>query len=86
MSSYKFSTNIEVRFRDADPLGHVNNAVYFTYFEISRFHYWKKLFGEGAFAKFSFLVVRAECNFRSPTHLGETLTVRAQAIELRFQL
>ena len=46
MAPYKFSTTIEVRFKDVDSLGHVNNAVYLTYFEIARFHYWKTLFGE----------------------------------------
>jgi acyl-CoA thioester hydrolase len=39
MPSFKFSTHIEVRFRDLDALGHVNNAVYLTYFEIARLHY-----------------------------------------------
>ena len=31
-----FSTNIDVRFSDLDALGHVNNAVFFTYFEEGR--------------------------------------------------
>ena len=35
MAPYKFSTTIEVRFKDVDSLGHVNNAVYLTYFEIA---------------------------------------------------
>jgi acyl-CoA thioester hydrolase len=83
MSGYSFSTNIEVRFRDLDALGHVNNAVYLTYFEITRLHYWKTLFGDQAFERFSFVVVRAECNFRSPVHLGETLKAAARVSELR---
>ena len=32
-----------IRFRDLDPLAHVNNTVYFTYFEEARFHYFDKL-------------------------------------------
>ena len=31
-----FSHRIEVRFRDCDTMGHVNNAVFFTYFEQAR--------------------------------------------------
>ena len=34
---------IEVRFRDLDGMGHVNNAVYLTYFEVARAHYWRAL-------------------------------------------
>ena len=60
MPAFKFSTQIEVRFRDLDALGHVNNAVYLTYFEIARLHYCKHLFGSEAFSRHSFVVVRAE--------------------------
>ena len=70
MPPFKFSTHIEVRFRDLDALGHVNNAVYLTYFEIARLHYWKKLFGSEAFSRHGFVVVRAECNYRSSGACG----------------
>jgi acyl-CoA thioester hydrolase len=83
MSAFKFSTQIEVRFRDLDALGHVNNAVYLTYFEIARFHYWRKLFGSEAFHRHSFVVVRAECNYRSPAQSGEMLHVFARVSELK---
>lgn len=32
-SCKKFSVNISIRFRDIDSMGHVNNAVFFTFFE-----------------------------------------------------
>ena len=83
MPPFKFSTHIEVRFRDLDALGHVNNAVYLTYFEIARLHYWKKLFGSEAFNRYGFVVVRAECNYRSPAHAGEVLQVFAKVSELK---
>jgi acyl-CoA thioester hydrolase len=35
-----FTHQLEVRFRDCDPMGHVNNAVYLTYLEQARFHHW----------------------------------------------
>jgi len=83
MPSFRFSTDIEVRFRDLDALGHVNNAVYLTYFEIARLHYWKKLFGSEAFSRYSFVVVRAECNYRAPAHAGDVLRVFAKVSELK---
>ena len=39
--SFKYKTCIEMRFADLDMMGHVNNAVYFTYMEIGRTKYWK---------------------------------------------
>ncbi len=41
---FHYLTPFDVRFRDLDSLGHVNNAVYLTYFEIARIGYWRKLF------------------------------------------
>lgn len=41
VDTFKYKTNIEMRFADLDMMGHVNNAVYFTYMEIGRTKYWK---------------------------------------------
>jgi acyl-CoA thioester hydrolase len=41
LTDYKFRTPIPIRFSDLDFYGHVNNAIYLTYFEIARSHYWK---------------------------------------------
>jgi acyl-CoA thioester hydrolase len=34
---------LQIRFRDLDPLAHVNNTVYYTYFEEARSYYMGKL-------------------------------------------
>ncbi len=34
---------IHIRFRDLDPLAHVNNTVYFTYYEEARSYYFDRL-------------------------------------------
>src|SRR5438094_48480 len=47
-SAFAFSHRIEVRFRDCDPMGHVNHAVYLTYLEQCRFAYWRHLTGAQA--------------------------------------
>jgi acyl-CoA thioester hydrolase len=41
IDSFKYKTAIEMRFVDIDMMGHVNNAVYFTYMEIGRTKYWE---------------------------------------------
>ena len=43
-----FSHRLEVRFRDCDPMGHVNNAVYLTYLEQARLAQWRELWGFGS--------------------------------------
>lgn len=73
---WRFEHEIEVRFRDCDPMGHVNNAVYFTYLEAARFAWWRTLFGANALSDHGFIVARAACDYRKPALPGERLLVR----------
>ena len=53
-----------VEFRDLDAFGHVNNAVYFSYFEWARALLWFELTGTGAARDIGFIVAHASCDFR----------------------
>jgi acyl-CoA thioester hydrolase len=76
--SHIFSHRIEVRFRDCDPLGHANNAVYLTYLEQARLVFWQGLWGFGATGSAApgVIMARAEIDYRRPAHYGQTLDVR----------
>ena len=75
-----FRHSIEVRFRDCDPMGHVNNAVYLTYLEQARFAHWRAVWG------FNFeglpddapgvILARAEIDYRRPARYGDLLDVQ----------
>ena len=43
LSDYKYKTSIAIRFSDIDNVGHVNNAIYLTYFEVARINYWREI-------------------------------------------
>jgi len=66
-----FSTNIEVRFRDLDALGHVNNSVYFTYFEEGRKHFSKRVFGVSDISDFKFIMAHIQCDFIKPIQFND---------------
>jgi len=72
----------QVIFRDLDAFGHVNNAVYFTYFEWARTRMWLELTGGSSATDVSFIVVRAECDFRHQIAL-EPIEVRVRIGEMR---
>jgi acyl-CoA thioester hydrolase len=42
LTDYKYRTPIAIRFSDIDAVGHVNNAIYLTYFEVARYSYWRE--------------------------------------------
>lgn len=68
-----FKTPIDVRFRDLDAMGHVNNAVYFTYFEEGR----KKFFVSSSKVEnpldFSFILAHIDCDYIRPVTLNTRL-------------
>ena len=75
IEGYPVSARIEVRWRDLDALGHVNNAVYFTYLEIARGRYWEDVFGVRTLSDIHFIVASIQCDFLSQVPHGETLEV-----------
>ncbi|HXE80303.1 MAG TPA: thioesterase family protein [Vicinamibacterales bacterium] len=75
MERFDYEHEIEVRFRDCDLLGHVNNAVYLSYLEQARVGYWQRLSGSSGVPR-SFILARAECDYRAPATLGDRLVVR----------
>ncbi|HSP32792.1 MAG TPA: acyl-CoA thioesterase [Thermoanaerobaculia bacterium] len=54
----------QVLFRDLDSFGHVNNAVFFTYFEFGRTQLWFEITGAQDAGDIAFIVARAECDFK----------------------
>jgi acyl-CoA thioester hydrolase len=71
---------IEVRFKDVDMMGHVNNAVYLTYFENARAGYWKALGTRVGRPESTYVLARAECDYRSPATLDDRLGCHIRAI------
>lgn len=69
-------------FRDVDAFGHVNNAVYLTYFEWARTQLWFDLTGGSAPTDIGFIVARAECDFLAQIAL-EAIDIRVRVGEMR---
>ncbi len=74
---------VQVRFRDLDALGHVNNAVYLSYLELARVVYFRERLGITGPQDLGFILARAEIDYRSPVHLHEALYVGIGVAEIR---
>lgn len=86
MKDFRFSCPIDVRFRDLDPLGHVNNTVVFSYFEIARVNYVIEvgLVSPGADVRdISFILAHTACDFRQPIFYGQHVEVGARVTEIK---
>lgn len=65
MTDDRYTAEIEVRFRDLDPMKHVNNAVYATYLEQARGMFFADVIGE-ALENVPTVLVRLEIEYERP--------------------
>ena len=88
-----FSTDIVLRFSDVDAMGHVNNAVYFTYFEYGRLQFFYSEAGKKKFPGFAFILAHVSCDFIRPVTLEDRVALQMwvtdigrKSFTIRYQL
>jgi acyl-CoA thioester hydrolase len=75
MADFEYETELQVRFRDLDAMGHVNNAVYATYLEQARVDYYDEILGVGL-DDIDTVLVNLEIDYRHEVKLDdETVTI-----------
>jgi acyl-CoA thioester hydrolase len=75
MTDFEYETELQVRFRDLDAMGHVNNAVYATYLEQARVDYYDDVLGVGL-DDIDTVLVNLEIDYRHEVTLDDgTVTV-----------
>ena len=84
LEDYPLVVEIPVAWGEMDSLGHVNNAMYFRYFETARMAYFRELefatlmqtTGVGP------ILASVECRFKRPLKYPDTIQVGVRADEL----
>jgi acyl-CoA thioester hydrolase len=81
VKGYDFVVPIQVRWRDLDALGHVNNAAIVTYVETARTELWRQRFGGGA--AIPFVVFQLTVDYRRQITLDEEVVTGLRVVDLR---
>ena len=77
-----YTVDIDVRFRDIDALGHVNNAVYATYIEQARTRYFRDVL-DVDISQSSNVLALLSIDFRRPIELtDDDVTVTVELADL----
>lgn len=77
--AFRHRTPLQVRFRDTDAFGHVNNAVFATYVELARVRYLTEVLQpRQRFERLPLILARLEIDFRSPIELGDEVAVETR--------
>ena len=74
--AFRHRTTLQVRFRDIDAFGHVNNAVFHSYAELARIRYLLDVLQPAEpFDRLPLILARAEIDFRSPILMDQEVAV-----------
>lgn len=81
MTEYTYEVDVDVRLRDVDFMGHVNNAVYATYLEQARAGFFEDVVGESLVSADTVLA-SLEIDYASPIAADQSVTVALGVPEL----
>lgn len=69
-------TPMQLRFNDVDVLGHVNNTVYFSFYDTGKAHYFSEVLGRRVDWKHvDTVIANVDCAYLAPIFFGEKIEV-----------
>jgi acyl-CoA thioester hydrolase len=76
MTHFKHKTPIQVRFKDIDALGHVNNANHLSYLELARVNYFNAAVGQNInWSEQGIILAKAVIDYKMPIMLNDKVSV-----------
>ncbi len=76
MEGFKHKTAIQIRFKDLDLMGHVNNANHFSYFEVARAKYFDDVVGEDVdWSSEGIILAKSTCDYKMPVLFKDNVSV-----------
>lgn len=83
LSKFKHKSPIQIRFKDIDVMGHVNNANHFTYLELARTQYFDDVVSDSInWKEEGIILAHLEIDYKKPILLQDNLFVYSRVSKL----
>lgn len=84
LEGFPVVVRVPVHWGEMDAFGHVNNIVYFRYFETARIHYLERCGFMASYEsdRIGAILHSTSCRFRRPLHFPDTVLTGARVAEL----
>ena len=80
---FKHTLPIQIRFNDVDSFGHVNNTIYFSFYDLGKTTYFDELKKKfPALSEIAAVIVSAQADFLSPVFMDEQIAVQTSVTEI----
>ena len=77
------TTPVQIRYTDYDMQGHINNSIYFNFFDTAKMDYFKKVRGNNMhWEDVTVVIANMNIDFYSPTRYFENVAVETQTTHL----
>ncbi|MCM1369545.1 MAG: acyl-CoA thioesterase [Candidatus Amulumruptor caecigallinarius] len=83
LSAFPHSVDVEIRFNDIDILGHLNNTVYFSFYDTGKAYFFQHIMhGKLDWRRVETVIANIDCCYISPIYFGERIEVRTRCKEI----
>lgn len=80
---FKHTVPIQLRFNDFDALGHVNNSVYFSFYDLGKTSYFREVVpGIISNSEVGVVIANIQVNFLLPVYPNENVAVQTTVVEI----
>lgn len=84
ISLFRHHTPVMVRFNDIDILGHLNNTVYFSFYDTGKAYYFKTVRGDSMdWKRVDTVIANVNCAYVNSIVFGDSIEVYTRCMEIR---
>ena len=81
--TFRHSVPVQLRFNDLDPWGHVNNSVYFTFYDLGKVKYFAAVRPQMMeLREIDLVIANVNANFLLPIYLHEEIEVQTTTLSI----
>ena len=76
LETFSHRTDVQIRFNDIDILGHLNNTVYFSFFDTGKAWFFESIMnGRMNWKRVESVIANIDCAYVAPVFFGEEIEV-----------
>ncbi len=82
ISEFYHSVDLQLRFNDIDILGHLNNTVYFSFFDTGKAYFFEWIMGRVDWKRVECVLANVDCAYVAPVYFGEEIEVYTRCLHI----
>jgi acyl-CoA thioester hydrolase len=82
LADYRVTISVPVQWGDMDSMGHVNNVVFFRWFESARVEYLDRIALESSSSDLGPILASVKCDYRRQLNFPDTVVIGARVTRL----